>query len=165
MIKIFADDSSIFSLILDHIRCSNELNSDMQKVSEWAHQWKMSFNSDPSKQAVEVYFTRRINPPNPPEIYFNNSTIATQDHQKHLGLILDQELAFDRHLDEKINKANRGIGLIRPLREFLPRDSLVTIYKSHVRPHLDYGDIVYDRPAIPLFLKNLSPFNMVLVLQ
>ena len=84
----------------------------MQKVSEWAHQWKMSFNPDPSKQAVEVYFTRRLNPPNPPEIHFNYAAIATQDHQKHLGLILDQELAFDRHLDEKINKANRGIALI-----------------------------------------------------
>ena len=54
MIKIFADDSSLFSLILDHIRCSNELNSDMQKVSEWARQWKMSFNPDPSKQAEDV---------------------------------------------------------------------------------------------------------------
>ena len=147
MIKIFADDSSLFSLILDQIRCSIELNSDMQKVSEWAHQWKMSFNPDPSKQAVEVYFTRRLNPPDPPEINFNNAAVATQDHQKHLGLILDQELAFDRHIDEKINKANRGIGLIRRLRVFLPRDSLVTIYKAHVRPHLDYGDIVYDRPG------------------
>ena len=156
MIKIFADDSSIFSLILDHIRCSIELNSDMQKVSEWAHQWKMSFNPDPSKQAVEVYFTRRLNPPDPPEIYFNNAAIATQDHQKHLGLILDQELAFDRHLDEKINKANRGIALIRRLREFLPRDSLVTIYKSHVRSHLDYGDVVYDRPGNSNFSDKLE---------
>ena len=55
-IKIFADDSSLFSLILDHIRCSIELNNDMLKISEWAHQWKMSFNPDPTKQAVEVYF-------------------------------------------------------------------------------------------------------------
>ena len=156
MIKIFANDSSLFSLILDHIRCSNELNSDMQKVSEWAHQWKMSFNPDPSKQAVEVYFTRRSNPPDPPIINFNNAAVAIQDHQKHLGLILDQGLAFDRHLDEKINKANRGIGLIRRLREFLPRDSLVTIYKSHVRPHLDYGDVVYDRPGNSNFSEKIE---------
>ena len=156
MIKIFADDSSLFSLILDQIRCSQELNNDMQKVAEWAHQWKMSFNPDPSKQAVEVYFTRRLNPPNPPVITFNNSAISVQDHQKHLGLILDQKLAFDRHLDEKIKKANRGIGLINRLREFLPRDSLVTIYKAHVRPHLDYGDIVYDRPGNSTFSEKIE---------
>ena len=156
LIKIFADDSSLFSLILDQIRCSQELNSDMQKVSEWAHQWKMSFNPDPSKQAVEVYFTRRLIPPIPPVITFNNFAISVQDHQKHLGLILDQKLAFDCHLDEKIIKTNRGIGLLNRLREFLPRDSLVTIYKAHVRPHLDYGDIVYDRPGNSTFSEKIE---------
>ena len=45
-----------------------------------------------------------------------NDAVATQDHQKHLGLILDQELTFDRHVDKKINKENWGIGLIRRLR-------------------------------------------------
>jgi len=44
-------------------------------------------------------------------------------------------------------KANRGIGIINRLRKFLPRDSLTTIYKAYVRPHLDYGDIVYDYPG------------------
>ena len=128
----------------------------MQKVSEWAHQWKMSFNPDPSKQAVEVYFTRRLIPPIPPVITFNNFAISVQDHQKHLGLILDQKLAFDCHLDEKIKKTNRGIGLLNRLREFLPRDSLVTIYKAHVRPHLDYGDIVYDRPGNSTFSEKIE---------
>ena len=155
-IKIFADDSSLFSLILDQIRCSIELNNDLLKISEWAHQWKMSFNPDPTKQAVEVYFSQKSNPENPPDLFFNNIKIASQDHQKHLGLILDQKLVFDRHLDEKINKANRGIGQIHRLREFLPRNSLVTIYKSHVRPHLDYGDVVYDRPGFSNFTKKLE---------
>ena len=71
----------------------------------------MSFNPDPSKQAIKVYFTRRLKPPNPPEIFFNNAAIAVQDHQKHLGLTLDKKQAFDLHLNEKIAKANRdGIG-------------------------------------------------------
>ena len=49
-----------------------------------------------------------------------------------------------------------NIGLIRRLCEFLPRDSLVTIYKSHVRRHLDYGDIVYDRPGNSTFSEKLE---------
>ena len=52
-IKIFADDSSLFSLIIDQIRCANELNADLLKISEWAHQWKMSFNPDPTKQQLK----------------------------------------------------------------------------------------------------------------
>ena len=155
-IKIFADDSSIFSLIVDQLRCSIELNSDMLKISEWAHQWKMSFNPDPSKQAVEVYFSRKLNLPDPPQIFFNNTAIAVQDHQKHLGLFLDKKLSFDYHLSGKISKANQGIGLINRLREFLPRDSLLTIFKAHVRPHLDYGDIVYDCPGNANFAEKLE---------
>ena len=155
-IKIFADDSSLFSLIIDQIRCAMQLNADMQKISEWAHQWKMSFNPDPSKQAVEVYFSKKLNLPNPPELYFNNAPIVVQDHQKHLGLFLDKKLSFDYHLNGKFSKANQGIGLINRLREFLPRDSLVTIFKAHVRPHLDYGDIIYDFPGNANFVEKLE---------
>ena len=49
-------------------------------------------------------------------------------------------------MKEKIAKANEGIGLIRKLAHILPRQSLLRIYKSFIRPHLDYGDIIYDQP-------------------
>ena len=66
--------------------------------------------------------------------------------QKHLGMHFDEKLNFNIHISEKIAKANRGIGLIRKLAHILPKKSLITIYKSFVRPHLDYGDIIYDQP-------------------
>ena len=46
---------------------------------------------------------------------------------------------------EKISKALKGIGIIKKLKSLI-RHSLVTIYKSVVRPHLDHGDIIYDQP-------------------
>ena len=49
-------------------------------------------------------------------------------------------------IKEKIAKAMRGIGIIKKLSKVLPRKSLITIYKSFVRPHLDYGDLIYDQP-------------------
>ena len=155
-IKIFADDSSLFSLIVDQLRCSIELNRDLEKINNWASQWKMAFNPDPSKQAVEVYFTRKLKPPDPPVLNFNGTDIAVEDHQKHLGLFLDKKLTFDHHLNEKFAKANRGIGLINNLRKFLSRRSLITIYKTYVRPHLDYGDIVYDIPGNASFSEKIE---------
>ena len=59
---------------------------------------------------------------------------------------LDEKLNFNHHVKEKIAKANKGIGLIYKLAHVLPRQSLLTIYKSFIRPHLDYGDIIYDQP-------------------
>ena len=43
------------------------------------------------------------------------------------------------------NKVNKTIGLLRKLQNTLPRPSLLTIYKSFIRPHLDYGNVMYDQ--------------------
>ena len=59
--KLFADDTSLFSVTHDITTSANELNNDLKKISDWAFQWKMSFNPDPSKQAQEVIFSRKLN--------------------------------------------------------------------------------------------------------
>ena len=46
----------------------------------------------------------------------------------------------------KFKKCNIIICLIRRLSTTLPRNALLTTYKSFVRPHLDYGDVLYDKP-------------------
>ena len=66
--------------------------------------------------------------------------------QKHLGLYLDAKLSFSEHINEKIKKVVKGISVIKKLNVSLPRSSLLRIYKSFIRPHLDYGDVIYDQP-------------------
>ena len=59
--KIFADDTSLFSKVQDINRSANELNCDLEKVSNWAYQWKMQFNPDPSKQAkMKLYSLQNL---------------------------------------------------------------------------------------------------------
>ena len=52
----------------------------------------------------------------------------------------------------------KGIGLLQKPQPILPRTSLLTIYKSFIRPqpHLDYGDVVYDQPSHDAFYKKLE---------
>ena len=69
------------------------------------------------------------------------------NEQEHLGLILDLKLTFEKHLNEKIIKAKKGIGIIKYLSNFLPVKTLDQIYKALVRSHLDYCDIIYHTPA------------------
>ena len=57
---------------------------------------------------------------------------------------------------EMILRANKGIGLITRLRRYLRRNSLLTIYKALNRPHLDYGDVVYDYPGNASFTQKLE---------
>ena len=44
-----------------------------------------------------------------------------------------------------LSKTNRTIGLLRKLQSLLLREALITIYKAFVRPHLDYGDVLFDQ--------------------
>ena len=64
---------------------------------------------------------------------------------RHLGIILDSKLTFLCYIKEAIVKARRGIGIIRFLSKYVARDVLDQIYKLYVRPHLDYGDIIYHK--------------------
>ena len=62
-------------------------------------------------------------------------------------------------MKEKIEKANKGIGLIRKIAHILPRQSLLTIYKSFIRPHLDYGDIIFYQPNNESFCNLIEKFQ------
>ena len=53
------DDTSIFSTVKNVNVSTDQLNSDYEKISNWDHQWKMSFNPDLKKQAQEVMFSRK----------------------------------------------------------------------------------------------------------
>ena len=66
-------------------------------------------------------------------------------NQKHLGIILDSKLTFENHINMVTTKINKTFGILRKLQNLLPRTALITIYKTFVRPHLDYGDILYDQ--------------------
>ena len=57
MCKIVADDTSLFSKVLDVYKSVVELNANLEKINQWAYQWKIQFNPDPNKQANEVIFS------------------------------------------------------------------------------------------------------------
>ena len=92
-------------------------------------------------------FLTQKNPFNHSGIYFNNIPLERKNTQKHLGLYLDAKLNFSEHINEKIKKAVKSISVIKKINIILPRSSLITIYKLFIRPHLDYGDAIYDQPS------------------
>ena len=73
-----------------------------------------------------------------------------------MGLILDNKLNFQEHLKNILNKVNKTIGLLRELQNILPCEPLLTIYKSFVKPHLDYSDVIYDQYYNNSFYRKLE---------
>ena len=57
-IKLFADDSSLFTRVRNDVTETQErLTHDLAKIIEWAHKWKIRFNPDLTKQAIEIDFS------------------------------------------------------------------------------------------------------------
>ena len=72
-VKFFADDTMLYSVVNDPELSAAELNHDLDMVKQWAHQWKMEFNPDPTKQAKEVLFSCKKVSPDHPDLIFNGT--------------------------------------------------------------------------------------------
>ena len=91
----------------------------------------------PRNQATVVYFSKKLNQDSTLPLDFNDNTVQTVEIHNHFGLSLDKKLDFDIHIENKTNICNKMIGIMKRLSLSISRDSLLTIYKSFVRPHLD----------------------------
>ena len=96
----------------------------------------MSFNPDPTKQAHEIIFSRKTSNKNHPVLMYNNNMLILL-----LFTRIWVKLSFGNHL----KSVSRTICSLRKFQGILPRTSLITICKSFARPHLGYGNIIYDQ--------------------
>ena len=95
-VKLFADDTMLFSIVNPEIS-ANDLNHDLDVIHQWAHQWKLEFNPDPTKQATGIFFSCKTSNPNHPQMMFNGTVVAKTNEQKHLGFTLDSILSIKKH--------------------------------------------------------------------
>ena len=148
--RLFADDSSLFACVTDVTQTHDRLVSDLESISNWAYQWKMVFNPDITKQAIGVIFSCKDKKPDHPDLSFNGVPVARKAFTKHLGVFLDSRLNFSKHIKEKVAVATKGLSLLKFLSSFVDRNVLSISYKMYIRPHLDYGDILYHNQRADL---------------
>ena len=64
--------------------------------------------------------------------------------EKDLGITFQHDMKFDIHINNIVNKANRLLGLIKRTFSYMDRDTFLIIYKTIIRPIIDYGDSVWN---------------------
>ena len=141
--RLFADDSSLFTRVSEIEVTQNKLVKDLRIITTWAHQWKMVFNPNINKQATEIVFSAKRNKTLHPNLTLNGIPVSRKKFTKHIGMYLDNCLNFNKHIKEAILTAQKGLSLLKYLSKFVSRNVLNLLYKLYVRPHLDYGDVIY----------------------
>ena len=143
-IQLFADDTKIFRTITNTVD-QNSFQKDLDGLSAWSQKWQLNFNA--TKCKVIHFGQNNLN------LGYNmdGSQLEVAEHEKDLGVVIDNDLSFDMHINQKVLKANRVLGLIRRSFTYMDKEILVLLYKSMVRPHLEYCHSVtfpmYDRQA------------------
>lgn len=141
LVKIFADDTKLYGKAgnqVDHLQMQRDLDS----LCDWSDKWKLRFNASKCK-------VMHLGHDNPCVSYYMNNQgssveIDAVTSEKDLGVTFQENLKFNSHIDSCVNKANRVLGCIRNTFDFLDKDMFLTLFKSLVRPTLEYATCVWS---------------------
>ena len=70
--------------------------------------------------------------------------LSRSEGEKDLGVMVDDRVNFDKHIQQQVNKANSIMGLIRRTYMFLDKTSFRYLFQALVRPHIEYAETVWS---------------------
>ena len=138
-ILLFADDTCCFASGRDPAETAVILNRDLERLNDWATNWKVTFNPGKSKDLI---FSEKKVLFNSPPLIFNNSFVERVHQHKHLGIYLSSTLSWARQIHETCLKAYRKVAILRSV-EYLKMSTLDILYKVCVRSTIEYGLVIY----------------------
>ena len=149
--EIFADDTKLYR----EVQCkpdAEELQNDLDKLLIWSQNWQLPFNGKKCK-------VMHIGNGNTSEDYYMNGEILTTiDKEKDLGVVIDTKLRFHQHTAQVVAKGFRLLGLMKRSFANLNKKTIPLLFKSIVRPVLEYGNCVWG----PMFCGDQDQIERVL---
>ena len=142
-INLFADDTNLFCVGKTYNELLQHCNQTLDICSKWLTYNKLTLNVDKthfvdfskSKECINIPKTLKI----------NNKIINEQDHTKYLGIIIQGNLKWDKHIDYLVKKINSRIPLYYQIRSIMPRNKRLLIYNSLSLSHIIYGIELYGK--------------------
>ena len=60
-------------------------------------------------------------------------------------MLIDDKLSFDKHINDKVNKANKLVGMLNRSFEYVDNITFKLLFTGMIRPHLEYANSVWIR--------------------
>ena len=121
----FTDDTKIIGPVKSQSQKDSTLEN-LNKVNKWSGKWQLPFNSNKCK----VQHVRRSNTLTANQM----SGIDFQEvqEQKDLGMVMDSELKFHKHVSAAARKTNQELGIIKRTETNLIKDILPEMYLTWI---------------------------------
>ena len=153
-ILLYVDDAKLYRVI-SSCEDIHHLQADLQQIDDWMKKWIMEINTQKSPILT-------LGPQNFSSSYsLGFAALTLSKEERDLGILVDSELNFSSHYEAVIKKASKVACMIR--RNFSCEDDkmLATLYKSLVRPILEYGHCstrpYYNKDIDTIFILALDP--------
>ena len=132
---LYADDTNMLKTSKNIIELQNTINENLSNVTDWLQANQLSINI--KKTQFMIWSPKSKELPSI-EIVMNNEKIDLVKETKFLGVMVDDKLTWSTHIQQAAGKISRGIGIIKKLRPFLHKKSLIDIYYAFVYPFMTY---------------------------
>ena len=141
--RLFADDTLIHRL-MKSLRDQETIQQDLNNLEKWESEWEMDFH--PKKcNVLPVNRSKRKKQTEERQDYnLHGETLETVNETKYLGVTLQNNLNWDKHINNICVKANRMLGMLRRNLKGAPKKTKELGYKALVRPVLEYACGVWD---------------------
>lgn len=142
---LFADDAKIYKCIKNEIDFT-QLNQCCKEIFEWSENWLMKLNFSKCKVLTICHNRNKmVKYDYGFEIQnYGHVHLEHVDSIKDLGVLMDSDFSFEEHIHDKINMANKMLGIINRNFVDLDQNSFILLYKGMVRCHLEYAVSVWS---------------------
>ena len=133
---LFADDSNLFLSGKDPNALIRSMNIEMIKIVEWLRLNKLSLNL---KKTHFILFRRqRAKVMIADKLIVDNVEIDQLEYTKFLGVVIDQNLTFHKHIQYIKGKISRGVGILYKCRLFFNQNTRQSLYNAFIYPYFNY---------------------------
>ena len=155
---MLADDTTLHSSNSDLLKVQQTLQYGLNHISNWCHENSMLIN--PSKTKSMVITTRQKHQLHNLALHFvvNNFRIEQVDKHNLLGIIVDDKLQWQAHTENVCKTVSKTLFLLSKIQHLIDQDCRQLFYNAYIKPHIDYGSVVWDGCA-EVHMKKLTATN------
>ena len=139
--RLFAEDTCVIAKETSPAQLEQQLNHELKQIAAWINANNLTINPSKTYALVISPFTN-LNSPTL-NLFYNHHRIDVVRTMKYLGIILDNQLLFERHIKMLESKLSGYVGILFKLKSFLPKYILSKIYYAFIHSYLNYGLIIW----------------------
>ena len=141
-VQLYADDTVLYFSNSSMQNIESALNSDLENVSKWMSKNKLTVNCKKT-ECMLIGNKHMLAKHNVLKVTLNDTPLNQVHEFKYLGLICDETLSWNRHIESLLSKIGKMVGFLGRLRHSLNESVVNSIYKALIIPYFDYGDAIY----------------------